>query len=115
MSKKRALRPEPTAIANMLDSTTVLVAVEGAHKAPLGPVERLLVAKMDGVRTLADLAGHAELTLRETTTVIGRLVQLGLARIEKEIELDDDWETLDPEPAKDPSQNPTRPLPIKDE
>ena len=103
MTKKRALRPEPTAVASMLDAQTILVADDTAMKAPLGPVERRLVAGMNGARTLADLAKLTDLTLHETTTVLGRLVQLGVARIEQEVALDDGWETEEP-----PSRNPTK-------
>jgi hypothetical protein len=115
MSKKRALRPEKTVVASMLDPDTILVASESATKAPLGPVERLLVSKMDGHRTLADLAGLAELSTLETKTVLGRLVQLGLARIEQEVSLDEGWDQGPPEPARPASENPTRPLPIEED
>ena len=110
---KRALRPEPTAITTMLDGETVVVALASAKKTPLGPVERLLLTKMDGARTVEHLAGLAELTLHETKTVIGRLVQLGVARIEAEVSLDEGWEHAEPAPA--PSENPTRPLPIEED
>jgi len=97
MGRKPALRPAPTSAAPDLVETAVIVATDLVKKASLGPVETLLLSKMDGQRTVADLASLANLSLRETTAVLARMEQLGLVRVEHEVALDEvaldeDWD-----------------------
>lgn len=56
---------------------------------PLGPVEAFVFDRIDGHRSIADLAGLVGLSPRETFHVVSRLVDLRIAEIVFDIDDDD--------------------------
>jgi len=78
----------------------------GANRAPLGPLERRVLAAIDGLRTMDELADTLELTPREIAAVCARLCDLAVLELQSEtsarrarmqgdleLDLDDDWQS----------------------
>ena len=104
---KRALGHSPTSTPVLVSGEAVVSLLPAAASATLGPVEQFVVAKVDGHRTVADLAAFASLSVPETGSIVAYLAQRELVRIDEPLELDELWAEEIP-----PSQMPTgRPPP----
>lgn len=74
-------RATPVVAAGFDDSIAELSVPRprGSRRAPLGPLEQLVMQRVDGRRSLADIAGLLELSSREILALVLRLEELGLA------------------------------------
>ena len=83
----------------------VLRRASGASALPLGPLERKVVAQVDGVRTIAEIAPMVGLSPTETARLAARLVQLGAVEIGSssgtDAEIDEGWDASDARSEKD--------------
>jgi len=69
----------PTSTPMGRQPNEVLVARRAADRQPLGPLERRVVAMLDGRRSIQEVAALVGLTTRETVSVCEFLVALGVA------------------------------------
>ena len=73
-------RPTPVVAAGFDDAIgTVIVPRRRPHRAPVGPLEELVLTRIDGRRTLSDIAALLNLSSREILAVVMRLEELRLA------------------------------------
>ncbi len=80
-----ALRRQSTpVVAPGFDDAVAAVSVprpRGAPRVPLGPLEHLVMRRIDGRRSLADIAALLELSSREVLALVFRLEELGVAEL----------------------------------
>jgi hypothetical protein len=53
-----------------------------APDAELGQLESMVLARVDGKRTIGDIGGLLELTVAEASLIVRRLVELEIVRVE---------------------------------
>jgi hypothetical protein len=105
MTARRALQPQVTLPSDEVDDGAVPIRTDLAAGCPVGEVERLVLARVDGVRSIGDIASLLGLTTREGAMVIARLEELGAVTMSATADVDEAWEapsgtlpTLRPKP-----------------
>jgi len=93
MAATRALQGHPTRALAAHDGNAIPTRTEVAAGCPVGEVERLVLARVDGRRTISDIAGLLGLTTHEGVMVLTRLAELGAIALSKpSAEVDDGWD-----------------------
>jgi hypothetical protein len=79
-----ALKPQPTPPGALEKHDSVPLLRARAERSPLGALESLLISKVDGHRTIEELASLVHVTPTEVASMLARLAELGLLRFAHE-------------------------------
>ena len=88
----RALHPRATEISAAVDAATIPTRTELSARCPVGELEGFVLSRVDGQRTVQDIAALLSLTTHEAGMVLTRLAQLGAVALTQSVELDDGWD-----------------------
>jgi hypothetical protein len=92
MAGRSALHPQPTVAAQPVDGKAIPTRTELASGTPLGETERLVLARVNGSRTISDISGLLGLSTHEGGMVMARLAELGAVKVSESVALDIDWD-----------------------
>ncbi len=92
MTARSALQPQPTVATEPVDGHAIPTRTEVAAGCPLGEIERMVLTRVDGSRTIADISALLGLTTHEGAMVITRLAELGAVALSQPLELDAGWD-----------------------
>lgn len=88
----RALQPQATRATDAVDENAVPTLTEVAAGCPLGDLERMVLARVNGTRNIGDIAALLGLTTQEGAMLLARLAQLGAVSLTHSVELDASWD-----------------------
>lgn len=111
---ERATVPPPHSAADTVDFDRLVPALKSPVSVPLGRLEQTVFTRVDGKRSVAEIAGEIGLTPFEVLRILERLLSLVPDMILRqsevvELTVDDLWEDEDEAPAGDMK---TRELPV---
>jgi len=105
--KRRALRAQATVVVGDDDTTKIPSCTKTAGRVPLGPVESFFVSKIDGKRSIADLAALVAFEPKEAASIVRRLVEIGVVELlappvaeTEEDDVDEGWDVAESGSAK---------------
>jgi hypothetical protein len=75
-------RGQTTRVVRAYSINDVPVRRPEAEGAQLGQLESMLLARVDGKRSIGDIGGLLELTIAEASLIVRRLVELEIVTIE---------------------------------
>ncbi|MGZ3423917.1 MAG: hypothetical protein ACXVEE_39005 [Polyangiales bacterium] len=78
----RALKPLPTQRAELAGNEAVPHLTSRAGREPLGALESLVLSKVNGRRTVEDLAAMVGVTPTELATMLSHLLELGMVHLD---------------------------------
>ena len=90
-----ALSAQPTRDASFDREDEVPVATEAGARKPLGPLEKRVLARVNGRRTIGEIARQVGLMTAETAAVVARLREVGAVETATnvvDVALDEDWD-----------------------
>ena len=101
-----ALRPQPTRHAAFDREDDVPVTSAVGARCPLGPLEQGVLNRVNGLRTIGEIARQVRLTTAEVAALVARLRELGALEAGADVALEDGWDT---EPVIPTLPPPTKP------